>query len=93
MRNTVVCSRIYRYRKKNDNLVLITYDREEQGLKIDFSGGGYGRWKGGKAKDMYITETFLVTSTKHLVSEIILQYSFSFFFLYTKKPQMLGFNL
>lgn len=88
MRNTVVCSRIYRYRKKNDNLVFITYDREEQGLKIDFSGGGeYGRWKGGKAKDMYITETFLVTSTKHLVSEIILQYSFSFFsfFLYAKK--------
>ena len=40
MRNTVVCSRIYRHRKKNDNLVFITYDREEQGLKIDFSGGG-----------------------------------------------------
>ena len=58
MRNTVVCSRIYRHGKKNDNLVFIAYDREKQGLKIDFSGKKYGKWKAGKAKNMYITETF-----------------------------------
>ena len=61
-----------------------------KGWRSTSQGGKYGRWKGGKAKDMYITETFLVTSTKHLVSEIILQYSFFFFFFCIQKKPDVG---